>query len=62
MAIGIVTKATLVDALTDFRERGDERWPKTSEITERVDTIVDERLAESGELSSADIADILGSI
>lgn len=55
----VITPGTLKDALSKFRDKGDERWVDESELAEKAQGIVDEYLETSAGLSDEDIAEIL---
>ena len=56
----VITPNSLKDALSKFKDKGDERWVDESELTEKAQEIVDEYLEDSVGLTQEDIADILG--
>lgn len=66
MAVTIVTKDGLKNDLADFRNRGDERWARTSQISSLVDEALDGKdvlVAEdmSG-LTDDEMSELLGMI
>ena len=56
----VITPNSLKDALSKFKDKGDERWVDESELAEKAQEIVDEYLEDSVGLTQEDIADILG--
>ena len=56
----VITPNTLKQALSKFKERGDERWVDDGELADKAHEIVDEYLEDSVGLTQEDIADILG--
>lgn len=56
----VITPNSLKDALSKFKDKGDERWVDEGELTEKAQAIVDDYLENSAGLSPEDIADILG--
>ena len=56
----VITPDTLVDVLTKFRKRGDEKWIDQNELEEQAKDIVDDYLSDKTGLSEDDMNDILG--
>jgi len=56
----VITPDALVDALTKFRKRGDEKWIDQNELEEQAKDIVDNYLSDKAGLSEDDMNDILG--
>lgn len=59
-----ITKDGLVDVLTRFRERGDERWASKSEAIseQRVLELIDELGIDVSELTQYEIEEVLASM
>lgn len=54
----VITPNTLKEALSKFRERGDEKWVDEEELEAQAKGIVDDYLEESAGLTPGDITDI----